>query len=171
MAVLLPARFKAAIAGDASRVSIASVIEKAEEVSDHIERPNFLYAVAGRRVLTDRVFQAPLTTTSASYLTLPDWFARLSATRDEVDVVTFAEDAVIEVGLYNAATLGGMGTPATLTHPSGSGSSQTATISIPAPSLTEEIVVRVQFKRNSTSASFYSVRCLEVALTASDIPV
>lgn len=170
MATALPARFKAATSGDAARVAIAAVIEKLDEVSDHVERPNFLYAVAGRRVLTDRVFQAALTTTSASFLALPDWFARLSETRDEVEVITFAEDAVIQVSLFNASSGGGMGTPATLTHPSGSGSTQAATISIPAPSLVEEILVRVEFKRNVTSASFYSVRVLEESLTSPDIP-
>ena len=170
MASIVPTRFEAKIAGGGAQVAVGKVIDKADEIKDHVERSNFLYAVAGRRVLAERVFAPGITSTSSSFVSFPNWFARLADTRYEIGVTTFADDAVLELGIYNASTGLIIGTATTHTHPAGGASVASTTITLPTASVVEEILVLFKVKRNVTSATVYSVRALELSLGASDLP-
>ncbi len=170
MASIVPTYFQANIAGDGARVAVGKIIDKVDEIKDHVERSNFLYAVGGRRVLADRVFSPGISTSSSTFVDFPYWFCRLADTRYQVGVTTWADDAVIEVGIYNAATGIIIGSATTHTHSSGGASVASTTITLPTVSLVEEILVLFRVKRNTTTATVYSVRALELSIGASDLP-
>ena len=166
MATVVPTRYTFAQADDTSRIAVAGVIDKAGEVGELVERNNFLYAAAGRRTLMERVFVPAVVTSSATPIALPDYYSRLAVGRDELVVSTRADDAVIRVQLYTTAGAA-LGTLVTLTHASGGASTQTATYT----AITQtEILIRIDIKRNSSSATWHSIRLLEEALLAADLP-
>ena len=170
MASIVPTRFEAKIAGGGAEVAVGKVIDKVDEIKDHVERSNFLYAGGGRRVLAERVFSPGITTTSSSFVSFPSWFARIAETRFEVGVTTFADDAILEVGIYNASTGAIIGTATTHTHAAGGASVASTTITLPTASVVEEILVIFKVKKNVTSATVHSIRALELSLGASSLP-
>ena len=166
MASVVPTRYTFQASDDTARIAVAAVIDKLDEVADLIERNNFLYAAGNRRAVLERHFLPAITTNSATEIALPDYYSRMSTTRDELEVTTQADDAVIRVQLY---TTGGstLGSLVTLTHPSGGQTTQTATYT----GITQtEILIRVDIKRNSSSATWHSIRLLEDPLLHGDLP-
>lgn len=166
MSIVLPTHFDARIAGDASRVAVAQTIDQSLEVAQHIERISFLYGTSARRALVERSFVPSLATTSAVNIQLPDWYAKLGTTRTSAELITRATDCIIDVQLYNASSGAAIGSTTTHTHTSAS-TQATSISSISA----QEILVRIAFRRNSSSASFSCVRLLEHKLTNTDLPV
>ncbi len=167
MAAIVPTRFVFSIGGDVERVSVASVIEQKLEQSDNIERVNNLYANANRRAAASRFFVPPIVTTSATYIVLPDWYARMSATRTVLSFVTYASDAVILPQVYNATSGAAIGSMSAHTHATGAATVLTtlySSISV------EAILIRVGVKRSSSSTTIHAIRALEVALVAADLP-
>ena len=170
MASVVPVRFVANVAGDAGRVAVGAVIDKPSELSDHVERANFLYAVAGRRSLAARVFNPAATTTSATFVYYPDWLSRIATDRHEVGITTWASDAIVEVSVLNAATGAVIGSATTLTHSAGAASVSSTTLSLPIVSVVEQVLIRIGLKRNTTQASLYSIKVLELSLVAATLP-
>lgn len=170
MASNVPARFVANVAGDAGRVGVGQIIDKAEELADHIERANFLYAVAGRRVLAERVFTPAQTTTSASFVYFAQWTARISQDRFELGLTSYADDAILEFSVYNASSGAIIGAAATLTHASGGASVASTTLSLPSASVVTEVLVKVGVKKNSSTATLHSFKVLELSLVAASLP-
>ena len=168
MAATIPARFLLKQGADLTRIALGRTIDKSGEVGDWIERTNYLYSVSNRRAIFGRVWLPLLTTTSASPIALPDYTARVSKTRTTLAVVSYAQDAVVTVGIYNAASGALLGSAVTLTHPAGSYTQQ-------APATytgvtVQDVLVRVSVNRNASTASLSSVRILELAVAAADLP-
>ena len=160
MAATIPARFLLKQGADLTRIALGRTIDKSGEVGDWIERTNYLYSVSNRRAIFGRVWLPLLTTTSASPIALPDYTARVSKTRTTLAVVT--------VGIYNASSGAVLGSAVTLTHPAGSYTQQ-------APATytgvtVQDVLVRVSVNRNASTASLSSVRVLELAVAAADLP-
>jgi len=167
MAATIPARFLLKQGADLTRIALGRTIDKSGEVGDWIERTNYLYSVSNRRAIFGRVWLPLLTTTSASPIALPDYTARVSKTRTTLVVVSYAQDAVVTVGIYNASSGALIGSAVTLTHAAGSYTQ----LKINYTGVTVQgVLVRVSVNRNATTASLSSVRILELAIAAVDLP-
>ena len=167
MAAIVPTHYQYDTPADSTRIALGRTIGKSGEVADFVERPNFLYASANLRAIFERYFRPTLTTTSTSNVTLPDYYTRLSTTRDEVEVLTEGANCTVTVGIY---TTGGalIGTAYSHTH---SGASQSTNFATYTGITASEVLVRVSIKvPSSGTASLFFARVLEQPLLAADLP-
>lgn len=157
--------------GDLQRIALGRTIDKADEIGDHVERSNALYSIANRRALYSKVWIPTLERGVVAAVNLPDVFARSSADRDELAIVSYGLNIVVVVSVFNASTSALLGSAQTLTHSGATLTEQTATYT---GITVQDVLIRVNVAQDNASLAageLSSFRALEIATTAADLPL
>lgn len=172
MGAILPANgFLYSPGGDLQRIALGRVIEQSGEIGDHVERVNTLYSAANRRALYSRFWIPALRYGVSSAADMPDVYAVSSVDRDELAIVTYGRNIVVKVSVFNAATSALLGSAQTLTHTGATLTEQTATYT---GITVQQVLIRVNLAEDNSAVAdgnLHSLRVLEIATTAADLPL